>query len=194
MTSDTCQSRFVVNAALRDLAPDSEGLVVTLNTGSLLRTFTSQQLVTLSCNAAGDHVNWTATHGRGNYRTTIQWPDISQDELSWEQKRNILDKLKRSLDPSHIALAETITIAPGTGAHAIIAWKEPVLTFELQILDTELRSNLDLSKIADISLRPLVGLGSAVVHSEKSPAFATSPGIVADAVMPPILANARFTS
>ena len=194
MTSDTCQARSVVNAALRDLAPGSEGLVVKLNTGSLLRTFTSQQLVTLSCSAAGDHVDWADTHGRGNCRTTIHWPDLSQNDLSSQQKRNILDKLKRSLDPSHIALAETITIAPGRGAHAIIAWKEPVHTFELQILDTELRSNPYLSKFADISLGSLVSLGPAAIHSEMSSSFSMSPVASMGEAPRPALANVQFTS
>ena len=194
MTSDTCQARSVVNAALRDLAPESEGLVVKLNTGSLLRTFTSQQLMTLSCNAAGDHVDWTAAHGRGSCRTTIHWPDLSQNDLSSQQKRNILDKLKRSLNPSHIALAETITIAPGRGAHAIIGWKEPVHTFELQILDTELRSNPYLSKFADISLGSLVSLGPAAIHSEMSSSFSMSPVAPTGEAPRPVLANVQFTS
>jgi len=194
ITSDTCNSRYVVNAALRDLAPGSEGLIVTLNTGSRLRTFTSYQLVSLSCSAAGDNVNWDATHGRGNCRTTIQWPDLSRDHLSLEQKRNILDKIKRSLILSHIALAETITIAPGKGLHAIIVWKEPVMTFELQILDTELRGNLELSKIADISLGSLVSLGPVVIQSEMSSSFSESPVAPTGGSPPPVLANAVFTS
>ena len=194
VTSDTCTSRFVTNTALRDLAPGSEGLVVTLKTGSLLRTFRSDQLVSLACNAAGDSVEWNATHGRGHCKTTIEWPDLSQSELSAEAKRQILDQVKTVINPAHITLADSISMARGKGAFAIIAWKQPVNEFELQIVDTELRGNDELSKIDDVSLGSAVSLGPAAIDSEKSPSFAVSPTAVTSGATPPILANARFTS
>ena len=192
--SDTCTSRFVINVALRDLVPTSKGLVVTLKTGSLLRTFRSDQLLTLSCNTAGDTVDWKASHGRGHCKSTIEWLDLSESELGAEEKLQILDEVKKVLKPAHISLAESISMARGKGVHVLIMWKEPVHEFELQIVDTELRKNDKLSKIADLSLGSVISLGPAVVHSEKSPAFATSPSVMADGEIPPILADARFTS
>ena len=194
MTSDTCTSRFVTNTALRDLAPGSEGLVVTLKTGARLRTFRSDQLVSLACNAAGDSVEWSTVHGGGHCKTTIEWPDLSQAELTAEEKRQILDEVKKIVKPSHTVLAESISMARGKGAYAIIVWKQSVNEFELQIVDTEIRNNDELSRIADLSLGSVVSLGPAVVHSEKSPSFAVSPTAIAGSTAPPILANARFTS
>ena len=193
VTSDTCNSRSVTNTALRDLAPGSEGLVVTLKTGARLRTFRSDQLVSLACNAAGDRVDWNAAHGRGHCKTTIEWPDLSQSELSAEEKRQILDAVKQALAPAHIVLAESISMVRGGGVYAVVVWKQPVNEFELQIVDAELRGNDELSKISDVSLGSVVSLGPAVIHSEKSPAFAVSPTAVVGRT-PPILADARFTS
>ena len=196
VTSDTCSSRFVINVALRDLMPTSKGLVVTLKTGSLLRTFRSDQLLTLSCNTAGDIVDWKASHGRGHCKSTIEWVDLSESELDAEKKRYILDEVKNVLKPAHISLAESISMVRGKGVQVLIVWKEPVHEFELQIVDTELRKNDQLSEIVDLSRDSLsvINLGPAVVHSEKSPAFVMPPSLVSDGAIPPILSDARFTS
>lgn len=192
VTSDTCTSGFVINVALRDLMPTSEGLVVTLKTGSFLRTFRSDHLLTLSCNTAGDTVDWKASHGRGHCKSTIEWFDLSESELDAEDKRSILDEVKNVLKPAHIYLAESISIVQGKGVQVLIVWKEPVHEFELQIVDTELRNNDQLSNIVDLAG---INLGPAVVYSEKSRTSAILPiSLVADGALPPILSGARFTS
>ena len=94
----------------------------------------------------------------------------------------ILDEVKNVLKPAHISLAESISIVQGKGVQVLIVWKEPVHEFELQIVDTELRNNDQLSKIVDLWLGSVINLGPAVVYSEKSsvlPQFCQS-SLVAD--------------
>ena len=192
ITCDTNTSTSVVNTALSDLAPGSEGLLITLKSGSFMRTFRSEQLLMLSCNASGDTVDWIGLHGQGNSISTIEWNNRTQDQLLPQEKLYILDQVKKYLSVSHIAIAESISIAEGAGIRIVIVWKQPVMTFELQILDTELRNNLNLSKIADMSSQTL---GPSVVYSELyTPPMISAISATTDRAPPLILANARFTS
>ena len=69
--------------------PTSEGSSSNTQNGVVSQNIPVRSVcLTLSCNTAGDTVDWKASHGRGHCKSTIEWFDLSESELDAEDKRS----------------------------------------------------------------------------------------------------------
>jgi hypothetical protein len=137
MSDNQRSPRHILNTALQTRGGASAGMDVVLADGTLLRTFTSAQLVEYACCGVGISRDWESA-GPGANVSTITWDNAEYDALTMADRIRVVNDLKSRLSDAQKMLIYSCSLSSGSLV-AILVWKDGVTDVDALAITDELR-------------------------------------------------------
>jgi hypothetical protein len=174
----TAQTLHLLNAALQTRTGSSSGIDVRLGDNTLLRTFSSTQLVAYSCCGRGKDQNWAAK-GQGKYATRLVWDSVDYDSLRPSELAAVASGIKTALSAGQRELVHSVQLERGSLVANII-WKDGVTDIDALVFLTEVAGSPSISGLSS-NRGPL---GEPTVTTVPIEAIAAAPTPDASTVAP----------
>lgn len=135
----------ILNNALQTRGGASAGMDVVLADGTLLRTFTSTQLVDYACCGVGISRDWESA-GPGANVSTIMWVDVDYDTLTMSDRISVVNDLKSRLSDAQKRLIYSCSLSSGS-LIATLVWKDGITDVDALAITDELRDGAQIDGV-----------------------------------------------